>query len=66
MFRITWTEFQFYMVLWLILPFTDGAAIIYEMITRPYVAPAVAPIARMAEGWLTTLALAVINASHLS
>lgn len=61
-----WYEFQFYMVLWLILPFTDGAAIIYEMITRPYVAPAVAPIARMAEGWLTTLALAVINASHLS
>lgn len=60
-----WYEFQFYMVLWLILPFTDGAAIIYELITKPYIVPIVAPIAKAAEGWLTTVALTLINASHL-
>ena len=45
-------EFQFYMVLWMILPFTDGAAIIYELITstKPYIVPIVAPIAKLAEG----------------
>lgn len=53
------------MILWLILPFTDGAAIIYEMITKPFVVPVVAPLAKVAEGWLTTLALTVINVSHL-
>ena len=52
------------MVLWLILPFTDGAAIIYEMITKPHIVPFVAPIAKAAEGWLTTLALTIVNASH--
>lgn len=60
-----WYEFQFYMVLWLILPFTDGAAIIYEMVTKPYVVPIIAPITKAAEGWLTTVALTLINASHL-
>jgi len=53
------------MVLWLILPFTDGAAIIYEMVTKPYVVPIIAPITKAAEGWLTTVALTLINASHL-
>ena len=53
------------MILWLILPFTDGAANIYEMITKPFVVPVVAPLAKVAEGWLTTLALTVINVSHL-
>mmetsp|Transcript_14343 Transcript_14343/g.30558 ORF Transcript_14343/g.30558 Transcript_14343/m.30558 type:complete len:195 (-) Transcript_14343:284-868(-) len=35
------------------------------MITKPYIAPIVSPIAKAAEGLLTTLALTVINASHL-
>lgn len=52
------------MVLWLILPFTDGAAVFYEMVTKPYIVPIVAPIAKAAEGWLTTLALTIVNASH--
>ena len=53
------------MILWLILPFTDGVAIIYEMITKPFVVPVVAPLAKVAVGWFTMLALAVINISHL-
>ena len=53
------------MVLWFILPFTDGAAIVYELITKPYVVPVVAPVAKACEGWLTTLALTLVNASHM-
>lgn len=59
------SEFQFYTVLWFILPFTDGAAVVYELITKPYIVPVIAPIAKACEGWLTTLALTIINASHM-
>ena len=53
------------MVLWLILPFTDGASIIYELFTRPFIVPLVSPLAKIAEGWLTTVAITIVNASHL-
>jgi len=60
-----WFELEFYTILWLILPFTDGAALVYNNITRPYVVPLVQPVAQRCQGWLTTLALALVNASHL-
>lgn len=60
-----WYEFQFYVVLWLILPFTDGAAVVYERVSRPYVVPVVKPLVEAAEGWLTTLVLGMVNVGHV-
>jgi receptor expression-enhancing protein 5/6 len=60
-----WYAFEFYMILWLILPFTDGAAITYELFTKPIIVPRVQPIVKVCEGWLTTLALTIVNAGHL-
>lgn len=59
-----WYALEFYMILWLILPFTDGAAIVYELFTKPYIVPMVEPIVKRCEGWLTTVALTIVNASH--
>jgi hypothetical protein len=59
-----WYAVEFYTVLWLILPFTDGAAIVYELFTKPYLVPMVAPVVQRCEGWLTTVALTLVNASH--
>jgi TB2/DP1, HVA22 family len=60
-----WFSFEFYATLWLILPMTDGAAIIYELVTKPYLVPIVKPIKERCEGWLTTVALTLVNASYL-
>jgi TB2/DP1, HVA22 family len=31
-----WYEFEFFFYLWLFLPYTDGAALIYDVVTQPY------------------------------
>ena len=36
-------EFQFYSVLWLILPMTDGAAVVNELVTKKYITPLIEP-----------------------
>ena len=60
-----WYALEFYIILWLILPFTDGAAIVYEWFTKPYLVPVVQPLVQRCEGWLTTVALTLVNASHI-
>lgn len=60
-----WWEIEFYMILWLILPFTDGATVLYDRFTEPVLVPILRPIKKKCEGWLTTVALAAVNASHL-
>ena len=58
-------ELQFYAVLWLILPMTDGAAVVNELVTKKYITPLIEPTVRAADGWLATLVLGAVNASHL-
>ena len=58
-------EFQFYSVLWLILPMTDGSAVVNEQVTKKYITPLIQPTVRAAEGWLATLVLGAVNAGHI-
>ena len=44
---------------------TDGAAIVYNLVTKPYLVPVFKPIKERCEGWLTTLALTLVNASYM-
>lgn len=60
-----WYEFEFFVTLWLMLPFTDGAALLYDYVTLPYVAPTCKKIKSKVEGWISVI-LTVVNSSYLS
>ena len=55
---------EFFLTLWLVLPFTDGAALAYTHVTAPYVAPVAQKIKDRVEGWVALL-LTLVNLSHL-
>jgi len=63
--RNHWFEFEFYMILWLILPWTDGAAAIYDLWTQPVLVPVLRPLKKNFEGRLATIALSAVNMGHL-
>lgn len=46
------------------LPFTDGAALFYDMVTEPYVKPYALKVKTYTEGWISFFLLAV-NSSYL-
>lgn len=60
-----WYEFEFFVTLWLMLPFTDGAALLYDYVTLPYIAPTCKKIKSRVEGWISVI-LTVISTSYLS
>ena len=60
-----WYEFEFFFMVWLFLPFTDGATLLYDTFTKPYLVPRILPLVEKCEGLLTTLVLSIINCSHL-
>jgi TB2/DP1, HVA22 family len=60
-----WYEFELFVTLWLMLPFTDGAALMYDYITVPYIAPTAKKIKSKVEGWISVI-LTVVNTSYLS
>jgi hypothetical protein len=60
-----WHTFEVLVVLWLVLPLTDGATLIYKTLAQPYLLPLVAPIKNAADGWVAGIALTTINASYL-
>jgi receptor expression-enhancing protein 5/6 len=59
-----WYEFEFFMTLWLVLPMTDGAGLVYEYVTRPLLAPAAHVLQKRLEGYIGAL-LTLVNATHL-
>jgi TB2/DP1, HVA22 family len=59
-----WYEFEFLFNLWLILPMTDGASLIYDVFTKPYLAPTCGKIQKRCEGWIG-LVMALVNTSYL-
>jgi len=59
-----WYEFEFFFNLWLMLPFTDGAALLYDKFTKPYLGPLAVKMKDKCEGWIALL-VAAVNASHL-
>lgn len=60
-----WHTFEVLAVLWLVLPLTDGATLIYKTVAQPYLVPAMQPIKNMADSWISMLALTTVNASYL-
>lgn len=59
-----WYEFEFFLTLWLALPMTDGAGLIYETITKPYIAPVAEKLKQRVEGIMGVI-LTVVNTSYL-
>ena len=59
-----WFEFEFFTVLWLVLPFTNGARILYELFTRPYLTPLARRVSVQMEGWIQVL-LSLVNTSYI-
>lgn len=59
-----WYEFEFVFYLWLLLPFTDGATLIYDLFTKPYCTPIATRIKVQCEGYIGLL-LTLTNTSYL-
>mmetsp|Transcript_29488 Transcript_29488/g.60265 ORF Transcript_29488/g.60265 Transcript_29488/m.60265 type:complete len:206 (-) Transcript_29488:374-991(-) len=51
-------------MLWLILPFTDGSSLLYDVVTEPYIAPVFQGLKSKLEGWAGLIAAAV-NSSYM-
>lgn len=56
---------EFFFYLWLLLPYTDGAGLLYEKITKPYLAPSVEPLVACFSNWLNVLLSASISMVHI-
>jgi len=59
-----WYEFEFFVTLWLMLPFTDGATLIYDKVTEPFIAPICRNAKSKMEGW-GAIIITLINSSYL-
>lgn len=59
-----WYEFEFFFTLWMVLPFTDGAAWIYDIFTEPYISPKANKLSKMVEGWMGIL-MTVVNSTYI-
>lgn len=60
-----WHTFEVLAVLWLVLPITDGATLIYNTVAQPYLLPVVKPLKSYCDGWIATLAITTVNASYI-
>jgi len=65
--RVTeyWYESLFFVFVWLFFPKTDGAALIYDKFTEPFITPKVKPLAAKMTNFITALYQTLINAMHL-
>lgn len=59
-----WFEFEMFFTLWLIFPLTDGATLLYENITRPFLAPIAKTVKGKMDGWIGIL-MTIVNTSNL-
>lgn len=64
--QIHWNMFEFFFYLWLCLPWTDGATLMFDFFITPVVAPIVQPIVQKVEGVINKIISVVMNAAHLS
>jgi receptor expression-enhancing protein 5/6 len=61
-----WYLFELLLSLWLLLPWTDGATLLFDFFLAPLVGPIIQPLVRKTDGILQKVILAVTNATHLS
>lgn len=62
---VYWDETICFLFFWLYFPKTDGAVLIYNHITEPYIAPRVRPLAAKMTNFISYLYQTMINAAHL-
>lgn len=60
-----WYESIFFLFVWLYFPKTDGAALIYDHITEPFITPKIKPLAAKMTNFITQLYQLMVNAVHL-
>ena len=59
-----WYQFKFLLTLWLLLPFTDGSAFLYEHFTLPYLAPTCKKLQAFSDGYMQVI-LTLVNGSYM-
>lgn len=59
-----WYEIEFFITLWFLLPWTDGSTLLYDLVTRPYLAPIFQKGKVLMEGKIQVL-FAVVNTGYL-
>lgn len=60
-----WYEFEFFFFLWLLLPWTDGACLLYQYVGKPIFAPWIIPLTARCDTFLSGLISTIVSASHL-
>ncbi len=61
-----WNMIELFLFLWLFLPWTDGATLVFDFIVAPLVAPNIQPLVKKMDGFVQKLVMAVMNAGYLS
>jgi len=59
-----WFELEFFFIGWLMFPFTDGSAFLYDNLTKPFVLPTAKLVKSYSDGWIGTL-MALVNTSYM-
>lgn len=59
-----WYEFEFFLNLWLLFPLTDGSALLYDCITRPFLAPMARKLKSRCEGYIGIF-MTIVNSSYI-
>mmetsp|Transcript_18776 Transcript_18776/g.24184 ORF Transcript_18776/g.24184 Transcript_18776/m.24184 type:complete len:337 (-) Transcript_18776:197-1207(-) len=59
-----WYEFEFFLTAWFMLPFTDGSGLLYDLITKPFIAPVATTLKVRMEGYVHIL-LTMVNTAYL-
>ncbi len=62
---VHWNMVEFFFLIWLYLPWTDGTDLLHDNIIIPFVAPAVQPLAKKMDGLVSKIMMAATNASHM-
>lgn len=63
--RAHFYDFEFVFFLWMMLPYTDGATLIFEHVTEPLLAPLVKPIVTRMKSWISALVQTFVSVSHM-
>jgi len=64
--QIHWNMLEFFLFLWLLLPWTDGATLVFDFIMTPFVAPVIQPLVKKMDGYINKIVMVVMNGAHLS
>ena len=62
--RDHWYEVEFFFMVWLYFPFTDGATLCYDIFTKPILVPMLGPIKAKCDGWIMATMMILVNCGH--